>query len=279
MEFIEVSSDNIEDFSNFIDEDLMDDMDRAFFKGIGAVDGVPAGLLVYELVNSESEEDTKSRIRLINAGNDEIKNGLIKRYREAIAEDEVVESFYETEDEALADILSAEGFSKEQSEGEDLTVTMADVKKLAAIFKSAKAPSFIINLTDSSVMQYRTFIKNCLFKGTKGILEDLAYLPKTWFDTDVSTCAVTDEEVTGALLIRQAPSGTLHAMLYTAYGPDYQKNLSLILANTVLKSVEAYGEDTKLVIRRHNETVRKLTDKLFAGKTGSKVYTGMRSEG
>ncbi len=280
MEFVEISADNAEEFEGYIDEDLAEDLDRAFFKGIGAVDGgTPAGALVYELINSESEEDTKSRIRLLAGRDDEVKKELLKQYSEAVSEDEVTESFYEFSDEALAKDLSENGFSKEETESLDLVVTVADIKKLAAMFKNQKTPAYIQSISDTSVLQFRTFIKNCLFKGTKGIVEDLAYLPKTWYETEASACVITDDEVTGAMLLRKSPSGVLIPELYTAYGPDYQKNLALLLSACVLKVSELYPDDTKVVIRRHNDNVSKLTGKLFAGRKGDMVFCGTRAEG
>ena len=278
MEFVEISDSNVEDFSNFIDEDLAEDLDRSFYGGIGAMEGgEPVGAMVFELLNSESEQDTLSRIRLLEGQSDDVKKGLLEHYAEAVDEYEVTESFYESSDEALAAFLSQNGFSCEEVESPDIIVTSEDIKKVAGLFRALKIPSFIQCVSDISVLQYRTFVKNCLFNGTKGLLEDLAYIPKTWFETDISSCALTDDEVTGVMLLRKVPSGKLYVLLYTGFGPDYQKNLSLLLANTAQKIIETYPEGVKVVIRRHNDQVRNLTGKLFAGAVGAKVFSGRKN--
>ena len=280
MSLVEISADNAEEYRGFIDEDMIENLDRAFFRGLGVEDdeGEPAGALVFEIKNSESEEDTRSRIRLLNVSDEAVKGQQMEGYSEAVSEEEVVESFYESADESLPSELISQGFTKEESESQDLSVTVADVKKIAGMFKAIKTPSYITGLSDMSTKQFRSFVKNCLFNGKRGLLEDLAYLPKTWFEEEISSCALTDDELTGVLLFRQLPSGSLHAVLYTAFGPDFQRNLSLLLARTIQKVVELYPDDTVIVVRRHNDTVKKLMDKLFAGRAGARIYSGSRAE-
>ncbi len=279
MEYIEITSDNAEDFAAFIDEDMCDNLDRTFFRGLGAVDdsGTAVGALVYELKDSESEEDTKSRVRVL-AGSDDVKEELMTRYTEDIYDEEVIESFYESADEVMSKTLQADGFSFAESEALDLPVSMESIQKIANTLKVTKMPTFIKPLSEISVLQYRSFVKNCLFKGNRGLVDDLAYLPKNWFEIDVSSCAVDNDEVNAVLLLKRAPSGVLYVLLYTAFGPDAKKNLSFLIANTAQKLLQKYPPDTKIVIRRHNEMVTKLTAKLFAGTKGDTVFSGNRRE-
>ena len=280
MNYIEITEDNAEDFAEFIDEDLRDNLDRTFFRAFGAVDEDDAslGAIVYELENSESEADTKSRV-LILKGSDEAKEFLMTKYTEEVAEEEVIESFYESADETMSQTLKSDGFSYEESEALDIVLKMEDIKKLASLLKVNKMPSFVKKLSDISILQYRTFVKNCLFKGNRGLVDDLAYLPKNWFDMEISSCTLDGENVDGVLLLKRSPSGVVYVLLYTAFGPDSQKNLGLLMVNTARAILETYPDDTRIVIRRHNETVRKLTAKLFANAKGAKVFSGSRSEG
>ncbi len=280
MEVVHITESNADDFSAYIDEDMLDNLDRTFFRAIGALDddGSPVGAMVFELKNSESEDDTKSRIRAMKVENDDVRDIIMSEYKSMVNEEEVVESFYEMPDEVASHRLEGSGFSLEVSEGLDLVVSMEDVKKVADSIRLSKFPPYITSLSGVTVMQYRSFIKNCLFKGRYGLLEDLAYLPKNWFEQEISACALTDEDVCGMLLLKKAPSGMLFALLYTAFGPDYQKNLGLMMAYAAKKVVELYPEDTRLVIRRHNEMVKKLTDRFFSNCRGEQVYNGKREE-
>jgi hypothetical protein len=280
VKLIEIDDDNVEEFSAFIDEDLQEQLNREFFRGIGAVDpsDTPVGALVYELKNLESEEDTKSRIRLLKAQSEEIENEILTEYAEAIKEDEVTESFYESPDDSLAEYLKANGFSLTRGEGMDLVITVDQIRSLTNILKGRSTPTYIKSLSEISALQFRTFVKECLFKGEKGLVEDLAYIPKSWFEQEVSTCVVTDDKVNGSLLIRRSAGGDLYAMLLTAFGADYQRNLALMMSFCANRVMELYPEDTKIVIRRHNSKVQKLTEKLFASSKGAEMYSGTRKE-
>ena len=94
-----------------------------------------------------------------------------------------------------------------------------------------------------------------------------------------TTLAYGDEKIDGVMLIRKLPSQTLVPCLFTAFGIDFQKNLLFILGNSAKRVVETYPEETKVVIRRRNTSVKQLTDKLFPGKKGEEVYVGRRTEG
>ncbi len=118
----------------------------------------------------------------------------------------MTESYYETSNETLYKLLSDNGFSGEQEEGEEISVSVEDLRKLNGVFKVKSFPEYIKSISELSTLQYRSFIKNCLFRGKYGILEDLSYLPKSWFETEVSSCAVVDDTVQGILLIRKNPS-------------------------------------------------------------------------
>ena len=281
MRPIEIDEDNAEDFSDYIDEDMIDNMDRTFFRGIGVADDddTPLGALVFELKNSESEEDTTSRIHSFKAENDEAKELILSEYEKLISEEDVAESFYELADEETAKLLKDSGFSFDTSESADIVVNMSDIRRVAESVKSSRLPSFIGSLSAISILQYRSCIKNCLFKERYGLLEDLAYLPKNWLEQNVSACSLSDEEVNGVLLLKKAPSGMLSVLLYTAFGPDFQKDLALMMIYTARKILELYPDDTKVLIRRHNDMVRKLTDKVFANSRGETVYKGKRKEG
>ena len=277
---IEVDSENAEEFSPFLDDDMKEQLEREFFRGIGAVgeEGSPQGVIVYELKNYSSEKDTTSRIRHLSAAEDAAEAAILNEYASRIREDQVIESYYESPDQSMAHFLESNGFSMQVSEALDLVVKTEEIQRIPQILKGKKIPPYIKSISEITILQYRSFVKECLFKGYTGLMDDLAYIPKNWFETDVSACVVTDEKVKGCLLIKKSPSGLLFTMLFTAFGPDYRKNLGLMMAYSAQKIVELYAEDARVVIRRHNPMVRRLTDKFFAGNKGEEVYSGSRSE-
>ena len=280
MEIVEITTENAEEFSGFIDEDTAESLERVFYRGIGALDddGSVRGALVYELINSESDEDTKSRILIFGGDDDTAKEALIKEYTTAIADDDVAESFYETADREMAEALQTFGFSREKSESLDIFLTIDELKGIGPELKVTDFPSDIVDLSDVSVLQYRGFAKMCLFHDHRGLVDDLAYLPTSWFDRELSSCCVVDDKVDGGLLVKKAPSGILYIMLFAAFGVEYQNKLRLMMAYTTEKIIENEPADVRVVIRRHNEPVKKLTDRFFAACKGEPVSEGNRGE-
>ena len=281
MEFVEITEENADEFSGFVDTDVSCNLGRCFFFGIGVVgdDDNPVGALVYELINYDSDEDTTSRIHSFAASDEEAAESLMAAYGEAVNAKDVTLSYYEMGDENADRYLGSRGFTSGRGESPDIVVTVGELKKMADLLSGKKLPPYVQSVSKISLMQYRSFLKTCLIKERFGILEDLGYLPMSWFERDVSSCSMADDKVDGVLLIRRLPSQTLEPCLFAAFGIDYQKNLGIIMLSSVQKVVEQYPEDTKVVIRRHNKNVKNLTDKFFPGKKGEEVYIGKRAEG
>ena len=280
MELIEITEENADGFKDYLDPDIISELGRVFFRGLGAIssDETPVGALVYELINSENEEDTKSRIHRLKAADDTARDFLIAEYKMAVRDDEVIESFYETYDSDMVKALSAYGFSSESMESPDLHLTIEDVKRLDELRQGKKLPDYIQPLSKMTLLQYRAFVKNCFFNGHKGLVEDLAYIPMGWFDADISSCSFVDDKVDGMLLLRKMPEGNSVVMLFTAFGMDYQKNLGFLMIHSAQRIVEDCPADTKVIIRRHNDMVRRLTDRFFGNLKGDEVFYGSRQE-
>ena len=64
-----------------------------------------------------------------------------------------------------------------------------------------------------------------------------------------------------------------------ALEPDARVNLIYMIRYAINMAVEKYPEDTRVVLRRHNEMTRALVEKLFPGKKGETVLAGERREG
>ena len=279
MEIIEITKENAKDFEAVIGEDLVNDMSRYFYRGIAAVDdnGNCNGALIYELLDVDSDADTRSRIRLLEGDNDEVKAKLEEEYRNVAAEDEVAKSFFATSESEVASFFEKMGFSKSNAESRELRITVGDLEKLP-LNRKVKVPDYIKSVNEVSILQYRNFVKKILIKGNKGIVEDLAYLPLNWFDRDASSCSISDDKVDGILLIRKTPSGELHPQLYTAFGPEFVKTLGLMMVQSVNYVLENYSPDTKIVIYRHSKEVVTLTHKLLSGYKGDEILIGSRDE-
>ena len=282
MNVFEISDDNLEDFADILGEDLLDNMDRTFYRGYGTSDddGNITGAMVYEVKGlDDDDQDTLGKVLFIEAEDDEAYAMLHNIYREeGVEEDDIKGSSYEFEDEKMADSCEKEGFSKSPKESEIVRITLKDALNLDFVKKVKKVPFYIVKLEDLSVIQYRTGIRNCVFNGQNGILEDLSYLSMDWFDTEVSSCTITDDEVNGFFLVRTTPSGAAVPVLLYASGPDYIKNLVFMIASSVKAAEKKFPPETEIVIHRSRKASAELIKKLLPGVKGKPAFFGERIE-
>ena len=279
-DIFEITEEELDTFKPLLGSDLSDDVKRAYFKAFGVVDedDNAQGALVYELLDSESEEDTRGRICLARSDNEETLKELLKYYKEnSVEEDEIVESFYELKEEKEAKALAEDGFSFGKKEDDALTIILDDLSK-TPLGKRNKTPDYVKSIDSLSISQFRDAIKQILFKGHKGILEDIAFLPKSWFDNDISSCVISGGMVKGLFLIRKTPAGKLIPVMYFAYGPESRTHLIHMLGFTARQALERYPATTRVVIARKNDSIRTLVGKLLPGISGDEIFYGTRKE-
>ncbi len=282
MDVFEISEDNLDEFTELLGEDLTDDMNREFYRGYGTRDddGNINGAMVYEVLGlDDDDQDTISRMLFFKAESDEACTELDRIYKEnGIEEDEIIESIYEFEDELMADICKKQGYSKVTKESEVVRIKLSDALKFDFVNKVKKVPDYIVKLETLSVTEFRAGIKNCVFNGQTGILEDLSNLSMSWFDTEISSCTITDDDVNGFFFVRTTPSGKIIPVLLYAFGPDYIKNLALMIAYSVKEAEKKYSPETEIVIYRRKKASSALVKKLMPSIKGCPAFFGERME-
>ncbi len=284
MSVFEISDDNLEEFTELLGADMTDDMNREFYRGYGTRDddGNINGAMVYEVLGlDDDDKDTISRLLFFKAESDEACEELDRIYREeGVEDDEITESIYEFEDKdkVMADICESHGYSKVAKESEIVRIKLKDAMAFEFVNKVKKLPEYIVSLNELSVKQFRSGIKNCLFNDQKGICEDLGYLSMSWFDSEISSCTITDEEVNGFFFVRTTPSGIVMPVLLYAYGPDYIKNLALMIAHSVKEAEKKYPPDTEIVVCRKRKSSAALVKKLMPSAKGRAAFFGERME-
>lgn len=282
MSVFEISDDNLGEFIDLLGEDMVDDMNRQFYRGYGTRDddGNINGAMVYEVRGLDDDDlDTVSRMLYFRADSDEACDELDRIYREeGVDDDDITESFYEFEDEEMAGICEKEGYSKDAKESDIVRIKLSDASKLEFVNKVKNLPDYIVRLEKLSLSQYRAGVKNCVFSGQSGILEDLSYLSMDWFDGAISSCTITDDEVNGFFFVRTTPSGIIMPVLLYAYGPDYIKNLALMIARSVKEAENRYPPETEIVICRTRKASAALLKKLMPSVKGERAFFGKRKE-
>ncbi len=282
LDIEELNEDNIAVYASLMGEDISADMGREFYRGYGVVDdnGSPVGAMVYELINAEkADENVKSRILQLKAENDEIFDIMQKKYKEeGVEEEDITQSFYWLKEERSAASCEKAGFTKELKESEFLTLTVQQATGIPYFSKIKRFPDYICSLKEVTPSQYRLAIKNCLFRGAKGILEDLGYLRQEWFDNVLSVCTITDDEISGLFLVRTTATGIIEPVFLHAVGPDSQKHMAMMIAYSVDQAMHRRKPDSVIRIRRSREATMALVSRLFPGLKGEEIFFGNRQE-
>lgn len=273
---------NLDAYKAILGEDIKEDIYREFYRAYGVVDEneKAVGAMVYELCDAEDEdENIKSKIRFLKADSDEALDALQNVYRdEGVYGDQITASSYWLEDEKSALSCERAEFSKEQKENETIFITLQDAANISYVARKKKIPDYILSIDDISIAQFHHAIKDSLFSGRKGIVEDLGYLEKEWFENTISACTITDDKVSGLFLLRLMPSGIIEPILLVAWGPDSNKHLAYMIAYSIQTASEIYPLTTKIKISRTRDEIIALVDKLLPGAKGDIAYFGSRKE-
>ncbi len=273
---------NLEDYNDILGEDFKEDIFREFYRAYGVVDEnqKAVGAMVYELCDAEDEDkNTKSRIRLLKAESDEALDALQNIYKdEGVYGNQITASSYWLEDEKSALSCERAKFSKEQKEDETVFITLQDAAKISYVARKKKIPDYILSIGDISKERFRQAIMDTLFSGRKGIVEDLAYLKKEWYENTISTCTITDDKVSGMFLMRIMSSGIIEPVLLVAWGPDSSKHLADMIAYSIQKASEIYPLTTKIKLSRARSEITALVNKLLPDVKGNSAFFGSRKE-
>ena len=281
METIRITEDNLDEYEELLPGDIAENIGREYFRGIALhkdPDEAAEAALVWEYKNFEEDKDTEAEINWIYAKNQKVGKELFAEYAGEAGENQVTRSFLEMpEDEAsLRKILDACGFEIREQESRDVVVCVGELMELPIAKK--RSPSHITAINELMVRQFRKGITNCVFHGRKGILEDLEFLPMSWYDEDVSCCVQNDGKVSGFLLVNRMADSRLMVDFLFALEPDARVNLLQMMRFSIRAAAEKYPEDTEVVLRRHNKMTEALIRELFPGKSGKNVLYGERSE-
>ena len=276
-----INEDNIEEYSELLDPDTARNISREYFSGLALhkEETEPAqSAIVWELKNTEDDIETEAELEYIRLEDEKAGELLLKSFKEEISDGNVKRSYFELEsfDDPVEKATSAGGYAPGKKESKNIVVSLEELANLS-IMKKPTA-SYVTAINELMVRQYRKGITNCLFHGRKGLLEDLAFLPMSWFDQDVSSCVQTDGRATGFLLVHKTESDRLVVDLLFAMEPDAKLNLLQMIRYSVNAAMEKYPADTEVILKRHNDMSVALINKLFPDKKGVEVLAGKREE-
>lgn len=276
---VRITEENLSDFNTYLPADVYKNMPRPFYRGLAVKDGEDIlAAIVWEYKNIEDEEETKAEIIWLDGEDKESLETVIEEFTNEIRSEETEESYFEFDELPAKQkkVLLDAGFSVKDGESRDIVMR---VSQIASFPFASKAPlPYIRNIGTLEDKQFKRGITNSLFHKRKGLMEDILFLPKGWFDNEMSSCVVTDSKVTGLLLLHKNEEEELYVDLLFSVGAEYKIDLVNLIRFSVSKAMEKYGPDTKVIIRRHSAETEALAKTLFPEKEGEKVVLGERRE-
>ncbi len=278
MYFIDVTADNIKLFWPDINKLIINSIDRGHYLAIGAMDGQEAlGVIVYTIRGAGESGDGNTGVLIYLSGDEEVIRALLDEYRMRCYRFSIRNTIVETRDQKTADLLVDYGFDIEEGESIDLYIKVMDLENIAA-FKNIKIPDLIRPLSYASPIEFRFFIQEYANRVDEGPLFDIGSLPMDWYDPDVSCICINEEGIDAAFLVRFDGNDTVIAEVLAGLGDDSSKKLPYLLAYAATNALYTYTQDTKIIIRRRNKSISKLTDKILNGIKGEKAYRGILME-
>lgn len=278
MTITKITEDNSALYAHLIPEDLIDDLNREFYRGMIAEDEdsseAKAGI-IWELKNFEDESvPTEAEICWFKVSDIYGGDELFQAFDKSTCEEGVVKITIETKELETYEktLLEQAGFSIEKAESRDICVTVGELSALNLGGK--KIPPYIMKLSEISARQFKSGIMTSVFHGKYGILDDLPFLPMTRYDSEISSCVITDDKVTGLLLVHKTMTGELIVELLFAIQPDASINLLNMMRFSIRVAANQCNECDKVILRRHNKVSEALVTKLFPGKKGESVIRG-----
>ncbi len=265
---------------SFPDPDISENLTRKHVRNIAALNenGIAEGFLVWMINKGKAGRDTEAELIGLSGTDEEVLRQLLKEYGKRSADDDVKRSWFEQNELSAAqkNSVRSANFSLLEREGCDIILSVSDLDSLKIGKK--RIPNTIKSIERLQEIQFWQGITNCVFHGKKGIMPDLDCMSMDWYERRISCAVMTDERINGLFLIHKTPSGILKPVLFTAIGPDSSKDLLDMLRYSVAAAIKDYPPDTKIVIRRHDESVYSITSFLLPDRKGETVWAGERTE-
>ena len=281
MEIIQLNEDNVEEYSEYLTEDIAENIGRTFYHGVILLqEDAPVAGMVWEIRNMTEESATESNIVFLRVDEEEAQELLFQEYEEQIRIDQVSRSTVSLPAKTSKkekQILQDHGFTVGLMEGDDIFATLQEIADIKA-FEKIRISDSIRSLKSMSQREFVDAIEEMAEKGRFGICRDLTYLPRLYFENDISCFAEGEDKIGGILLLHGLPSGGLKVMLMVTVGKENTILLPQMIKKAVEAAMEEYAPETRVIIDRHNYATLALSEKLFPRGFGIPVYSGERAE-
>lgn len=277
----EIVPENLSEYLSIIPPDIADNIGRRHHKGVAfheTEDGPAVVALVIFVQGAEWDGDEKNiLIEWMYLNDDESTRKAIESVRENAVRDGIksLNFIIPVEEQQLYSLLKEHKYECVEAESPFIDISLEEVRRLKL---GNIDTGDVVPINDITVRQFRRVLTNMIFHGARGLLEDAEYLPKSWFEGELSAFIPNGNSSRAALLVRKTSSGVLVPVLFAAFGSGSAQNLLKLMNYFAKRAGELYSPDTKVRITRFNANTKALAKKLCPEKKGARVYVCTRHE-
>lgn len=284
MKFVAITKENADMYKGILDADAAEHIGRSHYLALAMheeEDHEPNAWLIWKLIPNAGRKSAEAELLWFYAKDVKSGKAILEECENRAAETDVTAIRFEFpvgQKETELAALKEMGYETREAESRDFVITVADLDALPIADRTTAAPN-LMSIGELTINQFRKGVRNCLFRGRAGILEDLDEIPVNWFEPDVSGCVQIDGNVCGFLLVHKQPSKRLDVELLFAVEPASRQDMIGMIRFSLLKTIKNYSGDTQVLIRRCNDATRALTSKIFPEKKGTPVIIGEKQKG
>ncbi len=282
MDIIELTMNNIDEYTDYITEDAAENIERTFYHGLIVIkEKIPIAGMLWEIKNSLSERDVVSNIDFLRIEAEEAAELLFGEYKKSISQDEVEISTFTLSDrlsEKEKKALKNAGFSVELVKDDIVKLNLSEIAKLE-FFIGIQPSEFVKPLNRMTQREFSVTLQRFERMGIYGICEDLAFLPRSYFENDVSCYLEIKEKISGIFLIHRSPSGVLKVVNFTTDCKENAIWLPHMMWQTIAMARVIYPHHTEVWFTKNDHASKALYERLFPKVHVSSVYKGDRNEG
>ena len=150
-------------------------------------------------------------------------------------------------------------------EVEKITLAVTDVASCKPLVSGTDAKN-IVGLNELTIPKLGRGIKRCLKKHKYEGENDLEKLSPEWFDMEISSCALLDDEVCGLFLVHKDEEGGYWAEYLYDVSKESKANLVNMLKRSATLFVNNCPRSAKVNIRIYSTETKSLLKKLFPKK-------------
>jgi hypothetical protein len=204
---------------------------------------------------------------------------ILEEYSQEAAKWKVVTTRLESKE--LSDwereVFEESDFVLENRDSDDIVVTVDQILEDGTILGNKVDPA-IKPLNAIDERQFIRGVKSCLSFRKKNSLQDFGYLPKEWYENDVSCCIMEGNRVCGFLLIHKESSKRLIPVYMLSMREEASKDILSMMAFSFQAIAEQYPTNTEILIKKRTSKVENLRKMVCPNASGAPVIFGERKE-